>query len=132
MVMNGRGRKWAPPILVVGACLVALSLAILKDGSADGSDPEKPCISNQRQRIASGDGPTGSVWRIIATVQGNNGCQGWLLGVEFYPSGSNPGSWRGAWAIPSGGHLSSRFTIGARDDAQTTGQIGRASCRERV
>jgi hypothetical protein len=120
--MIDKSRHLGPALLILVACLVAVSYALLRDGAADGAGSGGRCISDEREKLSSGTGPSGRPWRIIATVRNNNGCDAWLLGAEFVPSGSSPGSWRGAWAIPAGGHLSANFAISARDDAQVAGR----------
>lgn len=113
-----KARRIVPAALVICVCLVAICIATLRDNAANGADGEGYCISDKRQRIASGRGPTAKPWRVIGTVRENNGCESWVVGMEFYPAGSEAGSWRGAWGIPAGGHLSDGFTIAAQDEAQ--------------
>jgi len=120
--MIDKSRSLAPALLIAVACLVALSYALLRDGAADGAASTGRCISDQREKLSSGTGSADRPWRIFATVRNNNGCDSWLLGAEFFPSGGSPGSWRGGWAIPAGGHLSASFAISARDDAQVSGR----------
>jgi hypothetical protein len=40
--------------------------------------------------------------------------------MEFLPQDVTPGSWKGFWEIPAGGHLPASATISARDE--TTGE----------
>jgi hypothetical protein len=123
----GRPTYLAPLVLVVGACLLALYFASLSENSADGAKADganagSKCISRHHQPLDDGKGPDGSSWRVTSSVRNNNGCDSWVLGVEFYPSGSAPGSWQGEWGIPAGGHLSRDFTISAEDEAQLSGR----------
>lgn len=116
--VTNRSRTTAAAALVVIACLFAVYWAALRDNGAKGAGVAEQCISDMRQRIDSGDGPSDRPWRVMSSIRNNNGCESWVVGMEFYPAGSQAGSWRGAWGIPSGGHLSDSFTIAAHDEAQ--------------
>lgn len=63
----------------------------------------------------------GQSWSVIASIESGHACGAWWsLGMEFLPQGDTPGSWKGFWEIPAGGHLPASATISARDE--TTGE----------
>lgn len=62
-------------------------------------------------------------WSITAGVENNHNCRAWLLNMEFLPQDETPGSWKGSWAIPAGGHLSNSATIAARDETTDVGRV---------
>lgn len=78
------------------------------------------CIRPQLRVLSEERGHHGKRWRVKASVRNNGGCDAWLFAVEFFPSWTYAGSWRGAWGIPAGGHLSNGFTISARDEVEKT------------
>jgi hypothetical protein len=107
-------------LLLAGAYFFIVYVLPVLPPSTEGASASEGCIRPQRNLIAKGLNPDGKFWTVTATVRNNGGCDAWLLGFEFVPSGSSAGSWKGAWTIPAGGHLSKGFTISAQDDVEGT------------
>ncbi len=78
------------------------------------------CSFSQHQLVDEGKGLGGDYWTIKGAVRNSDGCNRWLLAMEFRPTGGRPGSSLWRWAIPAGGHLSNSFTISAQDQAAGT------------
>ena len=97
-------------------CAVCASVFALGATVATGTNAPRRCVRPQNLALASETGPQGSRWNVAASIANISGCKAWLLGFEFRPLGIRKGSWRGAWAIPPGGHLSKDFEVGARDE----------------
>jgi hypothetical protein len=115
-------RKIGIGALMAVVLLVGLYVVTRQDDSADGAASSASCVPTQRPVIGHGAAPGDKEWRIVASVKPNNGCDAWLLNVEFYPGGTIAGSWRGSWSIPAKGHLPPTFTISAQDEAQHSGR----------
>jgi hypothetical protein len=125
---------YIPFLLLVAAIAYVVPTYVLPSASAsrDGATESEGCIDSDRQLIATGQGPTGRQWTVTGDVRNNDGCDSWLLGMQFLPLGIYPGSWEGAWAIPADGHLPPGFRIGARDDAHRQGRAFSGVVGERV
>lgn len=127
MTNRERGKQlWAAGILAA-AVLMLICVYVLPT-LAD-SDESSACeqIKQYETEIASGQNPGGRTWKVKASSQGD--CRHSLLGWQFLPSGGVRGSWRGAWSIPTGGHLAGSATIAARDEVSDsarafTGVVG--------
>ncbi len=119
--MSTKRMRWGIALLAIAGVyfllvyVVPIFPASTRDATAFGG-----CIHRQQHLIAKGQSPSGGVWTVGATIQNNGSCSDWRLGMEFDPSGASRGRWSGAWGIPSGGHLSASFTIGAQDEAAGT------------
>jgi hypothetical protein len=100
---------------------VALGLAVVSAvavSALKGGGDHMDCAGvPQRHVFGVGPIPGGGRWSATGDVRSNGGCSNWLLGVNFFPYGTAPGSWRKAWDIPADGHLPYDFTIGAQDEA---------------
>jgi hypothetical protein len=103
--------------LIAAICGLTVVGAVAVSALKDDSDHENCAGMPQRHAIGAGSVPGGGRWSVTGDVRANGGCSDWLFGVSFVPFGTGPGSWRGAWDIPAGGHLSDRFTISAEDEA---------------
>lgn len=99
------------------ACGLATVGAVAVSALKDGGDHVDCAGVPQRRAFGDGPIPGGGRWSATGDVRSNGGCTNWLFGVNFVPFGTVPGSWRGAWDIPAGGHLPDRFTISAQDEA---------------
>jgi len=116
--------RWAFGLL--GAAAVFLVLVYVlpavsaspKEASGSGK-----CVQPQKKLVDSGENPSGDPWTITATIRENGSCGSWLFGSRFVPSGTARGSFAFEWGIPAGGHLSDRFTIGARDEMASSGRV---------
>lgn len=109
---------WAGLLFVVAGFYLLLTVFILPAFSnANGGATSAACTQAQKYEIATGVSPGGVNWSVTGTLKNNGGCESWLLGMNFEPSGTRRGSWSGAWQIPAGGHLPKKATIAAQDDA---------------
>lgn len=99
-------------IFLAGAYVVpSLSSSAGEDGRDSG------CVDPTRVSVDHGRRANGNRWNVDSSVRNNGSCAHWLLGMHFSPIGTVQGSWKGAWDIPSKGHLSRSFTVSAQDES---------------
>lgn len=80
------------------------------------------CGQAQHQLVDKGIGPSSKPWTVEGSVEDNNGCDSWLLGMNFQPVGTKAGSTLWQWGIPAKGHLSDGFTLSAQDEVAEAGR----------
>lgn len=116
--------RWSLGLVgLAAAFLLAFYVLPAFSASAGEASGSGKCIQPQQKLVDSGLNPSGDPWTITATVRKNNGCENWLFGSKFVPTGKVPGSFTLAWGIPAGGHLSDSFTIGARDELANSERV---------
>ena len=97
---------------LAGATLIALLLATAPSAGA-------ACITRHQVQVARGQSPEGETWTVEGSIGNNGSCREWLFGIDFsLPKAVN---WGSSTGIPTGGHLSSTYTISASDDLQEDG-----------
>jgi hypothetical protein len=123
-VMSQSAKKqWGLALLGLAGIYFAFTYVMPAVGASTGDTSKAgKCISSQHQLVAQGRGPSGSPWTITGSIRKNDGCDSWLLGMEFRPTGGVPGSTSWGWGIPVGGHLSQAFTIDAQDEVASSGR----------
>lgn len=122
-----RKRSWAwaffiLPAIYLIAVYILPSLVDTSDGQeareghSIAREQSEECVKRKRVPIQDGE-RDGQPWKIFASIENNHDCGAWLLSMEFLPQGGMPGSWKGFWEIPAGGHLPDSATISAQDEA---------------
>ena len=111
--------RWSLLLLILASAYFLVVYVLQADPASLRAEPTSgTCIHHQRHLIAKGRTSEEKPWTVMATIRNNGSCNYWLLGMEFFPSGTYAGSWRGAWGIPAGGHLPQSFTISAQDESE--------------
>jgi hypothetical protein len=105
--------------VAIGILAFVVGIASVKDATAR----EDSCLRPTQTRIASGVSPESHRWTISSTARSAAGCSRWLLEVRARPLGGTRGSWREAWSIPAGGHLTNAFGIDAIDEERSRGRV---------
>lgn len=114
--------RWAIGLLGLAAVFMAL-VYVLPAVSASTEEAKGKCIKPQQKLVDGGENPSGHRWTITATVRNNGNCDSWLFESRFVPASKPAGSFSFAWRIPTGGHLSDGFTIGARDEVSNSERV---------
>lgn len=125
--------RWSLGLLgLAAAFLFAFYVLPAVSSSSEEARKSENCIEPQQRPVDRGLSPSGDPWTITATVRKNAGCDNWLFGLKFVPTGKSRGSFTFAWGIPAGGHLSNSFTIGARDESSNSERVFGGAVNGRV
>jgi hypothetical protein len=122
-------------IRIVGvllACWMSAAFVNMAMASSQDTALANRCIHRQQHLIADGRNPNGKRWTVTASVHNNGSCRSWLFSMDFRPSGTVRGSSRWGWRIPSGGHLSAKFTINAQDESAGSSRVFYGAVGKRV
>lgn len=122
-MLQSSKRQWSLALLgLAGAYFVLTYVLPAVQASPGDTSTSETCIRPQRHLVAQGQGPSGSPWTITGTISKNGGCDSWLIGMEFRPTGGVAGSTSWRWGVPAGGHLSQAFTVDAQDEVAGSGR----------
>jgi hypothetical protein len=113
-MLKGVQAKW---LVLGGICMAPVAASMVAVGTRSGNVASaESCADVGPLVIGQGRSPQGTPWHVQASVEENNGCDSWLLGLAFAPYGGRRGSWEGRWMIPPNGSLPMSFTVSAQDD----------------